>query len=342
MSEGLPQRLPIGVIDLDNSTLSRNIIRKLDATQQTRITGRYLHFSEARTAMQKGEIFGFITIPKHLKVDVTSGLQPKIDFYCNQSYLIPGSLVLKNISTLLNTISAGAGLQIRLAKGQDPEASMAQIQPISPELHAIGNPYINYSIYLINVFLPGLLQLMVLLTTVYCIGIELKKKTSRKWLRTAGGSLFKSLLGKLLPYTVLFTGMAFAYDIFLYKIMHYPLNNSMGWMFLASFLLVLAAQSIAVLMIGILPVLKDGLSFSGLYGMLAFTCSGLSFPIEGMPGLMQGFSALFPMRWFFRIYQNIALNGSDPIYSLPYFALMLLFLLLPLFVWRRLKTAIAA
>ena len=339
MPEGLPQRLPIGIVDHDNSSLSRNIIRQIDATQQTRVEASYLHFSEARAAMQKGEIFGFITIPDHLKTDVISGLQPKIDFYYNQIYLIPGSLVLKNLSTMLTTVSAGANLQARQARGQTTEASMGQILPISPEFHAIGNPYINYSVYLINVLLPGLLQLMVLIATVYCIGIELKKNSSRKWLRIAKGSMSNALIGKLLPYTIIFTCLAFVYDICLFKIMHYPLNNSIGWMFLASFFLVIAAQSIAVLMIGVFPVLRDGLSFAGLYGMLAFSYSGLSFPIEGMPALLQGLSYLFPLRWFFKIYQGIALNGTSPGYAIPYYALMLLFLILPVLIWKRLRKA---
>jgi len=339
MPEGLPERLPIGIVDHDNSSLSRNVIRQIDATQQTKVTGSFLHFSEARDAMQRGEIYAFITIPKNLMSDVMSSRQPTIDFYYNQTFLIPGSLVLKNISTMLTTVSAGANLQTRQARGQSTEASMGQILPISPEFHAIGNPYINYSVYLIQVLLPGLLQLMILITSVYSIGIELKKNSSRKWLRTAGGSMFKALLGKLLPYTIAFTAMALVYDICLFKIMHYPLIDNIGWMFLASFFLVIADQAIAILMIGVFPVLRDGLSFCGLYGVLAFSYSGLSFPIEGMPTLLQGLSYLFPLRWFFRIYQGIALNGTNPVYSFHFYAFMLLFLLLPILIWKRLEKA---
>jgi len=340
MPEGLPERLPIGVVDNDNTSLSRNIIRQIDATQQTKITGKYLNFSEARDAMQKGEIYAFITIPKNLMSDVMNGQQPTIDFYYNQTFLIPGSLTLKNLSTMLKTISAGANLKARQAKGQSIDSSMGQIMPITPEFHAIGNPCINYSVYLIQVLLPGLLQLMILISTVYGIGIELKKNSSRKWLRTANGSMFKAILGKLLPYTLIFTIMALVYDIGLFKIMHYPLNGNIGWMFLASFFLVIAAQAIGVLMIGVFPVLRDGLSFAGLYGVLAFSYSGLSFPIEGMPALLQGLSYLFPLRWFFRIYQGVALNGTAPVYWLSYFALMLVFLFFPLLIWKRLKKVV--
>jgi ABC-2 type transport system permease protein len=339
MPQGLPDRLPIGVIDHDQSSLSRKIIRQVDATQQAKITAHYLHYPEARAALQKGDIYGFVELPDGLQADVMNGMQPKIDFYYTQSYLIPGSLVLKDLSYLFTTISAGANLQTRQAKGQTTEESMGQILPISPEMHAIGNPWINYSVYLINVLLPGLLQLMVLLTCVYTIGIEMKKGSSPKWFRLSGQSIWKALFGKLLPYTIIFTVMGIFYDITLFKFMHYPMNNSIYWMFLNSFMLVVGAQCMGVFMVGLFPALRDGLSFSGLYGMLAFSYSGLSFPIDGMPAIMQGLSYIFPLRWFFKIYQGVALNGISPVHSLPSFLLMAAFVLFPLAIIKRLRTA---
>lgn len=340
MPQGLPEQLAIGVIDHDQSSLSRKIVRQINASQQTRITERYLHFPEARAAVQKNDIFGFIELPENLMKDVTNGLQPTVHFYYNQSYLIPGSLVLKNLSYLMTTVSAGANLQVRQAKGQTYDQSMAQVLPIVPEVNAIGNPWVNYSVYLINVLLPGMLQLMVLLTTVYAAGIEIKKRRSLKWYRLSGQSLWKALLGKLLPYTIAFTAMAILYDITLFKVMHYPMNSSIGWMFLNSFELVLAAQAMGIFLLELFPTLSVALSFTGLYGMLAFSYSGLSFPIDGMPLALQGLSFLFPLRGFFRIYQGVALNDFSPLYSLPQYGIQLLYLLFPLLLHKRLRNNI--
>lgn len=340
MPDGLPEKLPIGVIDHDNSTLSRNIIRQIDATQQTAIVKHFIHYSEARDAMQKGEIFAFVEIPSHLERDVMRLSQPKIEFYYNDAFLVSGSLILKDLSTILTTVSAGANLKTRQAKGQSYEESMGQILPISPDIHAIGNPYVNYSIYLINVILPGLLQLLVIITTVYVIGVELKEKSSRKWIKLADGSLTKALIGKLFPYTIIFFIMGVFCNVILFKFLSYPLHNNIAWMYLASFLLILSAQAIGIFMIGVFPVLRDGLSFAGLYGMLAFSYSGLSFPIEGMPPLLQGLNYLFPLRYFFKIYQDIALNGLSTVNALPEYFILLLFLFLPLCIGSRLKKAL--
>jgi ABC-2 type transport system permease protein len=339
MPQGLPTQLPIGVIDHDQSSLSRKVLRQVDASQQNHITTHYLHFQEARSDMQCKNIYGFVEIPEHFMVDVMNGQQPTIHFYYNQSYLIPGSLVLKDLSYVFKNIAAGANLQARQARGQSYDASMGQILPVAPEMHPLGNPWINYSIYLINVLLPCMLQLLVLLTTVYCIGIEIKKERSFKWYRISGGSLWKALFGKLLPYTIAFSAMGCIYDITIYKVMSYPLHNSIGWMFLNSTLLVLASQAMGLFLIGLLPTLPMAMSFSGLVGMLSFSFSGMSFPIDGMPSFMQSLSFLFPIRWYFLIYQNVALNGSDPWYSLPYYGYLLLYLLYPTPVLKRLRNA---
>jgi len=82
------------------------------------------------------------------------------------------------------------------------------------------------------------------------------------------------------------------------------------------------------------------LCFAGLYGILAFSYSGLVFPIEGMPVALQGLSYLFPLRFFFKIFQNVVLNDVNPTLSLIYYFIMLLFLLLPLVVWKRLHGAL--
>ena len=128
-------------------------------------------------------------------------------------------------------------------------------RPISLDTHLIGNPWANYGVYLINVLLPGVLQIMILMLTVFAIGVELKEKTSRIWLRTANNSIFAALMGKLMPYTILFTVLGILGNVLLYWYMGYPMNSHMGWMCLATFLYVMAYQAVGILIIGLTPCL---------------------------------------------------------------------------------------
>ena len=64
MDSGLPTDMPVGVVDQDMSATSRQLIRNLDAFEQTAVVARYPTVNEARTAMQRGEIYGFFYIPE--------------------------------------------------------------------------------------------------------------------------------------------------------------------------------------------------------------------------------------------------------------------------------------
>lgn len=81
MDSGQPQDMPVGVVDLDNTSTSRKLIRNLDAFQTSRVVARYESVAEARAAIQRNEIYAFIYIPKGTAGKLLSSRQPKISFY---------------------------------------------------------------------------------------------------------------------------------------------------------------------------------------------------------------------------------------------------------------------
>lgn len=340
MRDGLPTDMPIAVVDLDGSANSRNLIRQLDAFGQTKVIAQTVSFDEARREMQKGNVYGIFYIPKNFGVDAVSGKQPRLSFYTNATYLIAASLLFRDMKTMSVLAGASVGLQTGLAKGFTNDQIMARLQPIVIDTHPIGNPWLNYSVYLNNTLLPGVLQLMIFLVTVFSIGSEIKQATSRKWLRKGNNSIAVSLLGKLLPQTVVFTLMAFMCCAALYGFNSFPLNSGWGPMLSAIFLLVVASQAVGVFMIGVLPTLRLGLSFASLFGMIAFSIVGFSFPVLGMDPTLQALSNLFPLRHYFLIYVDQALNGRDLYYSWTEYAWLAGFLILPFLIAKNLKGAL--
>lgn len=339
MHEGLPTDLPLALVDLDNSPSSRNLARQLDAFEGTQIVLRTSDFSKAREEMQKGKIYGVFLIPDNFSKDAVSGKQPKLSFYTNNSYLIAGSLLFKDLKTASVLASAAVGLQTGRAKGYTDDQIMTQLQPILIDTHPIGNPWLNYSVYLNNVILPGILQLMIFCITVYSIGIEIKEHSKRKWLRTGGYSMLTSLVGKLLPQTILFLISGLIIYVVLYGIMGFPFNSSIFSMLLLLFLFVISSQAFGVLMIGVLPTLRLGLSFACIWGMISFSISGFSFPVNAMYPFVQAISNLFPLRHYFLIYVDQALNGRGMLYSWEHYIALAAFLILPVLVLKPLKFA---
>ena len=96
MKEGLPTKLPAGLVDEDDTNVTRTVTRILGSMEATDLVARYSNFSEARKAMQRGEIYSFFYIPEGLTEDALANRQPRISFYTNESYFVPGSLLMKD------------------------------------------------------------------------------------------------------------------------------------------------------------------------------------------------------------------------------------------------------
>jgi ABC-2 type transport system permease protein len=339
MNEGQPQKMPIAVVDLDNSSFSRQFVRNLQTTQHVNIVEHIFTFKEAREQMQRGEIYAFVFIEHDFYKKLATNRRPNMTFYVNNAFLVAGSLSAKDISYMCLITAGGIQRQVLRAKGVADSQIVGIVQPIAVDMHSIGNPWINYGTYLLNVLLPTMLHLMTLMLTAFCIGVELKERTSKEWLENADNSMFAGLVGKLLPYTFIFIILGIIGNLLLYKFMHFPLNSSIGWMFLATCLLVLSGQALGIFFIGLLPVLRDGITVAGIFGTLSVTAAGATFPVEQLPYFIRELTLAFPMRHYFLIYVNQALNGVDVSHSLTKFIILLSFNLLPLFVYRRLKSA---
>ncbi len=340
MGSGLPTDLPVAVVDLDNTATTRNIIRNLDAFQQTKIVAHYNSFADARIAVQERKIYGFYFIPEKTTQKALSSRQPTVSFYTNNSYLIAGSLLFRDMK-MMSELANGAVIRETLyAKGATEDQAMGFLQPIVIETHALNNPWLNYSVYLCNTILPGVLMLLIFMVTVYSIGVEIKDRTAREWLRMGNNSMYISLAGKLLPQTVVFFLMSILYNVYLYGYLHFPCNSGILPMIFASLLLVLASQACGVVMIGTLPTLRLGLSFASLWGVISFSISGFTFPVMAMNPVLQAMSNMFPLRHYFLIYVDQALNGYSMAYSWMSYTALLIFIMLPFLIMNRLKGAL--
>ena len=338
MANGLPTDLPAGVVDLDNTSTTRNIIRNLDAFQQTHIVAHYPSVMEARKAIQRGEIYSFYYIPEGTTEATLASRQPKVSFYVNYSYLIAGSLLYKEQRTISELAAGAVGRATLYAKGATEDQAMAFLQPIVIDTHALNNPWLNYSVYLCNTLFPGILMLLIFLTTIYTLGEEVKNGTGRELMRLADNSITKVLIGKLLPHTLVFFVIAVFYNVYLYGYLHYPCHSGIFPMLLAGLLLVLSSQAFGVFLFGLFGSFRLALSAASLWGVISFSISGFTFPVMAMHPTLQALCVLFPLRHYYLLYVNFALNGYPLIYAWQAVAALLVFLLLPFLVLKKLRT----
>lgn len=341
-NDGMPRSLPIGVVDLDHSYVSRTFVRNMDAVPNVHVVKQYVDYGEARDAMQRGDIYAFYTLDKGFGRKLMSSQQPDFSFYINEAYIVAGSLTYKELIYMSNLGIAFVQKKMLELRGEEviDKEILATVQPISNDSHMIANPYVNYGVYLLNMLLPGIMQMLILLMTVFTIGFEMKMNTTSNLMGTANKSMLAALLGKLLPYTLLFSILGIGGNLVLYKFMHFPMNGSLLRYSFSTVLFVMAYQAIGVMFIGLLPSLREALSLVAVYAILGVSFTGFTFPIEAMPRGVQVFQHLFPTRYYFKIYVAEALNGAPIRYSLIYFAVLAAFMLLPFLTYKRLRNAV--
>jgi ABC-2 type transport system permease protein len=340
MKEGVPIKLPIAVVDYDHSALSAKFSRTIDATPGSSVVMTPATEHEALSELRKGNIYGYVVLPHNLQSDIMNGAQPTVRFYYQNGLLIAGGLIQNDLTVTLHTLSAGVNMLKRETMGQDEVSVLAAIQPIKPDVHLLFNPETSYQVYVTTIMLPIMLQIFILMITVYSIGIEIKERTSREWLRMADKSVLIAVSGKLLPYTVIFFILTLFSNFLLFSVLMIPVNTSVGYLVLLSLMFVLAYQAIGVFFVGLLPMMRHSLNLAAFYGILALTLCGFSFPIEHMPEVFRLWAEAFPVRHYMHIFQSQILAGFDFVYAAPSYLKFLLFLLLPFVIIFRLKSAL--
>ena len=339
MDEGLPEDMPVGVVDLDNTTTSRSLIRRLDGFQSSKVVAHYTSVAEARRAIQENQIYAFLYIPKGTTDDLLASRQPKISYYYNLASIMSGSLLMKDLKTISTLGSAGVGQATMRAKGYTQEQIMAFLQPIRIDLHQVGNPYTNYNSYLSTVFVPGIMMLFIFMISAYSLGMELKFNTGKEWLAMADNRIVVAIIGKFLTQALIWLALIFFYEFYVFSILGFPHQGSVAMLILLAVLEVFAAQGFGIFAFGLMPSLRMSLSVCSLWAVLSMSMAGSAFPVMGMDGALQSLSWLFPLRHYYMVYQICVFNGFPLLEAWFHFVAMVGFTLLPWFVIGKIKNA---
>ena len=194
MQAGLPTKLPAALVDEDDTHITRQLTRILGTMEETHFVMQTKSFTEARQAMQRGEIYAIFRIPKGTTEAALTQRQPVISFYTNDSYYIAASLLMKDMRKMGEMAGLAMTRATMRARGFRDDQIMGTLQPIVIESHPLGNSYLNYSVVLSNLIVPGLLMLVAMLTTSYSLGNEWKRGRQKYLYALGRGNVFLAVL----------------------------------------------------------------------------------------------------------------------------------------------------
>ena len=182
--------------------------------------------------------------------------------------------------------------------------------------------------------IPGIFILLVMLSAAYTIGLEWKRNTQLVLYRMSGNSPLTAIVGKLFPQTIVFWLIAILYAVSFYGYQQFPCNGGILPMMLIGMLTVLAAQGFAAFLFGVCGQMRLSMCLCSLWGILSFSLAGFTFPVTAMDSVLQKLSVAFPLRHYYLLYVNQALNGYDIRYAWHSVLALAIFATLPLLTLR--------
>lgn len=345
---GQMENIPIGIVDQDNTAASRTIARSIAATPTFRVTEHFTDEASARQALQRKEIYGYLSIPPQFEQKTVSGTGATLTYYYHYALLSVGSELMAAFETTLAPVALSPIVVQAEALGVGQEQIQTFLLPVEANTHPLYNPDMDYSIYLSQPFFFVLFQILILLVTVYTIGSEFKFGTTQEWMGAAtpagkdpanlrNADMLTAVAGKLLPYTVMFSVIGILANYVLFGLMNIPFQGSLWLMNIVTVLFIMATQALAVLIFSIFPKIAYIISVVSMVGSLGATLSGVTFPVTAMYAPVHAASYLFPVRHFTEAAQAMIYFGAGFAYFWQSVAVLLVFLLLAILILPLLK-----
>ncbi len=314
---GIPENISISVYNADHTQTSRRITRLLDSTQLLNVVHHVTCIEEGKKQILKGDSYALVVLPKGMEKDILKGDAPRVVNFYNNEFLLIGSLINRDITTVIKSVSKGMNVLMRQKKGEMTRSAIAHIEPVVITKHVLFNPYLNYFYYLTGTLQPAMLQIFIITMTIFAFGIELKEGTAGELFEKGGGGITAVLIGKLLPYSLVYILLGLFMNIYLFRIPGFPFRGDLMVLVTATILFVLAYQAIGVFIISVTANLRLSMSVAAFYSVTAFAFGGVTFPAMGMVLFAKIWSMILPLTYYIKIFIDQSMKGAPVSVSLP-------------------------
>ncbi|SDH63969.1 ABC transporter permease [Pseudomonas panipatensis] len=271
--------MPVAVVDADHSSLSRRVVRELDAGSHAQVEVLGGGLQEGLQRLRRAADYALLYIPRDFEADALAGRQPKAELYYNSLFYSAGYYSTQDFGGLVSALNQD--LRPRLAAGMgQPLPSLASISVAYESLFNASGNYIYYQQFAAIVHL---LQLFVIVATVHVLAREAPELRASSPHILRAKALGVRLLGKLAPYTLMFSTLLMVELFLLVTLNGAKINGSVLWMLAITLCYVAAAQSLGLILFIFTANRFSAYSLIGLLIGVAQTYSGVLLPDLAMP-----------------------------------------------------------
>lgn len=329
-SAGLARDLKVGLVDLDRSTLSRQLAFSLDGSAGLKIAQQFDTIDEGARALRGGDIYALVVIPNHLERDAREGSQPRVTVFNNGQFILIAKLVNAALAQVVGTLNGQVGVLAAMADGKTLPGALGQSVPIASQVTALYNINSSYAQFLLSALLPAVWQILVVL-----YGLNALARTDRLGLDWTTRGVWFGLWRTLLPHVLIGWGWGLAWSLLLFKALGYPMQGSWLVLTLGLGLASAACVSMGAFFYGVIRDPARALSLAGAYTAPGFAFMGVTFPVSAMGDVAQFWRSLLPISHYVELQIGQTNYGQPLTAALPQFGALLLFLLPLLLVVRR-------
>lgn len=279
---------PVAVVDLDGSSVSRQLIRHTDAHETLHVVARLDSVAAAEAAVQAGRVRGYLVVPFHFRADVLRGREAVVAYGGDATYFLQYKQVLTGFVESVGTLNASVKARLVLAGGWNREQVRAAIAPVTLRAHPLGNTREGYASYLI----PGVFLLILQQTLV--LGVGLLRGTAREKDKPGPGITPAGLVGAIAALGTLYTAHATFYLGAAAWIYDLPTHGHLGTLALFFVPFVLACIVFAMALSGLCSRREWSIHLFLVTSFPFLFLSGASWPVEMIPVPLQWLAKLLP------------------------------------------------
>ena len=339
-SEETLQELPIGVVDDDHTSQSRQLLRMIDANSGVAIYSSYLNLSEAKKAFQQEQIRGIIAIPSSFSRDLQRGEQPSISVYADASYMLYYKQILTAAKVSATYLNAGVEMKRTSAQGKLPSQVRDEAMPVSAKVVSLYNPSSGYATFLIPVVLVIIFQTTIL-TAVGILGGTMREGNKLRKIYPNSNSFWGALpivMGKATTYLALSMAILLIILGIVMPLFGIPVRSSIlsTMVFMVPFVLSIVFMGLCLL--GFLHRREDAIMLIMYTSLPSVMLTGFSWPTVAMPEWLHAFSYIIPTTLGAKGFVSITQMGASLSTIFPYWAgmwgLCILYLVLSAFTMK--------
>ncbi|GAB2661178.1 ABC transporter permease [Vibrio panuliri] len=312
-SQGIARDLPIGVVDLSHSTMSRTLSRYYDATSAMAVTEQLQSTQQVEQALVSGDIYAYVVIPHNFDQDVYKGLNPQVSVFYNSQYILIGKLINSAFVQAQGTFNAQIATIANLAHGnQTLSSAMGKAVPIRTQITPLFNKNSNYAQFLVSAVVPALWQIIVVVSTILILAANHRQQGLTKWF---GAHPAKSLLVTLSPYIPIFALQGFAFLCWFYLGFKWPMNGSLLVLVAGQLVTVIACMIMGSFFFFLTLDPARAMSFAGAFTAPSFAFMGITFPVTDMGTLAQFWRSLLPISHYIELQVSQVSYGASWVIS---------------------------